>query len=116
MRPGKLDQITRDHTIVAMLVASGAIAAEAADTHPERHLLTQAIGTRPDITPDVAAARIPKGARILLSTDGLHDLVPADEILGIAAHGDLERAAHDLVQCANDRGGPDNITVVLVAP
>lgn len=116
VRSGKLDQVTTDHTMVEMLVASGAIPPEQAHEHPERHLLIQAIGTQPILRPDVLQLRIPRGARILLSTDGLHDHVAGDDILALALDPDLDKAVHDLIQAANDAGGPDNITVALVDP
>ena len=89
---------------------------EEANDHPDRHVLTQAIGTQAAVQPEVAQHRISKGSRFLLSSDGLHDVVPEKEILDQAQKSDLDEAARALIASANAHGGPDNITVVLVDP
>jgi protein phosphatase len=114
LRDGKLKPLTRDHTLVTMLVESGVINSEEAMHHPERHLLTQAVGPAMPIEPDVFQLRLPRQVRILLSTDGLHDIVPPAELIELASEADLERAAEKLIERANERGGPDNITVILI--
>jgi protein phosphatase len=114
VRKGEMRQLTRDHTLVALLIESGAIAEDQGGMHPERHVLTQAIGTQETVHPDVAQFRIYKGSRFLLSSDGLHDVVPGSEILDLVQRSDLDDAARSLVDRANAHGGPDNITVVLV--
>ncbi len=108
--------LTQDHTLVALLVESGAIPADEAKDHPERHVLTQAIGPPTELDPDITQARIPRGARILLSSDGLHDVVGADEILELAEIVDVDEAVKRMVERANALGGPDNITALLVHP
>lgn len=112
----QLVPLTRDHTLVALLVESGALDEADADAHPERHVLTQAIGPAAQVDPEITQARIPRGARILLSSDGLHDIVPDDEILRLAALEDLDDAVAHLIDRANELGGPDNISAVLVEP
>jgi protein phosphatase len=114
VRKGELRQLTRDHTLVSLLIDSGVIQPEEAALHPERHVLTQAIGTQATVHPEVRQFRFAKGSRFLLSSDGLHDVVPADGILDLAQRPDLEEAARSLVDAANAHGGPDNITVVMV--
>jgi protein phosphatase len=114
LRDAKLRQLTRDHTMVTMLIEAGAIAPEQAMHHPERHLLTQAVGPAMPIEPDVFQVRLPRDVRILLSTDGLHDIVPPAELIELASEPDLEQAADKLIARANERGGPDNITVILI--
>ncbi len=79
-------------------------------------MLTQAVGTSESIDPDIVQLEIPHGARILLSTDGLHDVVPADVIAELANQKELEDAAGALIEQANERGGPDNVTVILIEP
>lgn len=108
--------LTQDHTLVALLVESGAIAADEAKDHPERHVLTQAIGPPTELDPDITQSRIPRGARILMSSDGLHDVVAAEEILALALVEDVEEAVQRMVGRANALGGPDNITALLVEP
>lgn len=114
LRAGRLKPLTRDHTLVAMLVESGALQPEEAHRHPERHVLTQAVGPASPIEPDVTQTRLPRGSRLLLSTDGLHDIVDPDELIELASQPDLEVAVKSLVDRANDHGGPDNVTVILV--
>ena len=114
VKDGTLESLTRDHTIVSLLIDEGVIKAEDARNHPERHMLTQAIGTQDLIEPDISRIQIPPSARILLSTDGLHDIVSSAEIAQLASGADLETAVHALIDRANEQGGPDNITVILV--
>ena len=116
VKPDELVQLTKDHNMVALLVEAGAVAPERAHTHPDRHLLTRAIGTHPDVEVDTLRAPIPRGARLLLSTDGLHDVVPESEIHRLASQDDLERATRGMIEAANREGGPDNITVLLLEP
>jgi len=74
VRPRSLQPITRDHTMVALLVENGVIPAEQAHQHPDLHVLTQALGTSEILEPDLIQVRIPRDARLLLSSDGLHDV------------------------------------------
>jgi protein phosphatase len=114
LRSGKLRCLTRDHTFVGLLVRSGVLSEEAAMEHPDRHVLTQAIGTPDGISPEVVCSRIAAKSRLLLSTDGLHDVVPRAEIAELASDPSLETAVARLVERANERGGPDNVSVILV--
>jgi protein phosphatase len=113
---GEAQQLTRDHTLANLLVESGTLALDQVATHPERHVLLQAIGPTPSVEPEVSQARIPRGARLLLSSDGLHDVVPEAEIAQISSGEDLDGAVHALVDRANALGGPDNVTAVIVEP
>jgi protein phosphatase len=110
----QLLQLTQDHTIVAMLVESGALDQRDAAHHPERHVLTQAVGPASEIDPELAQAEVPPGGRLLLSSDGLHDVVPEPEIAELAALPDLEAAVAALVARARELGAPDNVTAILV--
>ncbi len=110
----QLLQLTQDHTIVAMLVESGALDQREAAHHPERHVLTQAVGPAAEIDPELAQAEVPRGGRILLSSDGLHDVVPESEIAELAALPDLETAVAALIARTRDLGAPDNVTAILV--
>ena len=116
LKDGELSALTQDHNIASLLVDQGIIQAEDAKNHPERHMLTQAIGTQENIEPDLIQARIPKSGRILLSTDGLHDVVPTEEIAELASQEDLDAAVRALIGRANEHGSPDNVTVILVEP
>ena len=113
---GKLKQLTCDHTVVGEMMRSGGITAAEAAVHPQRSILTQAIGTSPQVKPDIFNLMDPvrKGDRFLLCSDGLYDLVPDDEICRLLAQPSLRKAALSLVETAKKHGGYDNITVVIV--
>ncbi len=112
----RIVQLTSDHTLVAAMVESGVLTAEQALAHPDKHVLTQAIGTLGVLEPQVLQAKIPARGRLLLCTDGLHDALSAEEIGELARRPDLDEAARALVERANAEGGHDNVTVLLVEP
>lgn len=111
-----LSQLTVDHTLVAQMVEHGVLTREAARTHADKHVLTMAVGTLGVLEPQILYAKVPAGGRLLLCSDGLHDLLPEDEIESLAKLPDIDEAAHALVARANTRGGFDNVTVLLVEP
>ena len=111
-----ITQLTSDHTLVASMVEQGVLSAEQAATHPDKHVLTQAIGTLGPLEPQVLQAKIPAKGRLLLCTDGLHDALTLGEIEALALGEDLDEAARALVDRANAAGGHDNVTVLLVEP
>jgi protein phosphatase len=109
--------LTRDHSLVAEQVAAGLIDVEAARISPARSVLTRALGPDPAL-PEVdlfGPFDLAPGACLLLCSDGLHTLVSDDEIASAVRHSPPQGAAGDLVALANERGGSDNITVVVVA-
>jgi protein phosphatase len=115
LRDGKLRQLTRDHTLVARLVETGAIHSDQAESHPQKHVLTLALGVSDDIEPDAPAEPSPlrKDDVLLLCTDGLWGQMTDPEmqrILGSSAPFD---ACQALVKLAKERGGPDNITLQI---
>jgi serine/threonine protein phosphatase PrpC len=114
LRGGELEQLTDDHSLVAELVRSGRLTPEEADMHPQRSVITRAVGTDPDV--DVDAFTVPgePGDVYLLCSDGLTDMVDDGIIRGVFQEhpGDLKAAAKALVGAANRVGGDDNITVV----
>src|SRR5437016_113420 len=112
---GVLSQLTADHSLVEEMVRSGELSAEEAAVHPQRHILTRALGIEPDVEVDVSHVPPHAGDRILLCSDGLINEVGDDEIASILGrHPDPEAAAQALVAEARDAGGNDNITVVVV--
>jgi PPM family protein phosphatase len=116
IRHGSISQLTRDHSYVARLVMSGVIRPEEAELHPQRHILTAALGVgeQPLIdTPEMPVALEP-GDVLLLCTDGLWGIVSNDELRKFANSGSPSEACRQLVQLANQRGGPDNITVQVL--
>lgn len=114
VRGGELEQLTDDHSLVGELVRSGRLSPEEAETHPQRSVITRALGTEPDVDVDTFTLEAERDDVYLLCSDGLTDMISPHEILALVkASGDLEDAARDLVDAANVGGGEDNITVVL---
>lgn len=115
-RGGKLHQLTSDHSVVAELVRTGTLTEEEAASHPQRNLLTRALGMAPEVDVDVIQEHLMAGDVVVLCTDGLTGVVAAAEIESILTEtASLDEAAERLVSEANAKGGPDNITVLLVA-
>jgi PPM family protein phosphatase len=116
VRKESIRPLTRDHSLVGRLVESGVIRAVDADSHPQRHVLTAAVGVSETIEPDTPAepVTLSKGDLLLLCTDGLWGQVSEPEILRAVSLDEIEDAARTLVQLARDHGGPDNITVQIL--
>jgi PPM family protein phosphatase len=115
LRDGELDQLTEDHSLVQELLRSGKLSPEEAGTHPQRAVITRAVGTEPDVDVDTFTVEAEPGDLYLLCSDGLTDMIGEDELHEsvTSRRGDLEDAARRLVAAANRVGGEDNITVVL---
>jgi serine/threonine protein phosphatase PrpC len=116
VRDGLIRQLTEDHSMVNDLVRSGQMTWEEARSSRYRSVITRAVGLYPNVQADLMSIEILPGDRILISSDGLSDPVPADKIEEISCQNDVQTAALDLVDAALDGGGPDNVTVVLVEP
>ncbi len=116
-RAGTLSQLTRDHSWVEDRIRGGLLSTEEAATHPLRHKLTRALGIDTGVEPDILTLHLQTRDRILLCTDGLTKMLSNDEILeALTAHGkDAQAACDALVGQANERGGQDNVTVLLVS-
>jgi PPM family protein phosphatase len=113
-RDGELEQLTKDHSLVAELERSGQITAEAAEHHPQRSIITRALGPEPDVQVDTYTLAGREGDLFLLCSDGLTSMISDEEIGSILCSADsLDAAADALVRAANQSGGKDNITVVL---
>ena len=114
IRNGELEQLTDDHSLVGDLMRSGRLTPEEADAHPQRSVITRALGTDREVDVDTLAIEAEPGDLFLLCSDGLTTMVADDDILGIlAAARTLDDAARALVRAANTEGGEDNVTVVL---
>ncbi len=113
---GALQQLTSDHSWVNEQIQNGVISAEQARNHPLRNVVTRALGGRSELMVDVQARRVRPGEVLLLCSDGLTTMVSDAEIERIigGSGGDLARAAQGLVDAANEHGGEDNITVLLI--
>ena len=114
LRDGELEQLTDDHSLVAELVRGGKLSAEEAEHHPQRSVITRALGTDPDVDVDTFTVEARNGDVFVLCSDGLTDMVADDEIGSVLSErrGSLDEAANELVRRANKAGGQDNITVV----
>lgn len=118
---GTLRQVTRDHSLVAELVRRGQLTEEEALHHPQRNVVTRSLGTAKHSDPDVDVQTWAPGDVLMLCTDGLSNIVSAGELEERLARvaqaerqSDVEGIAEELIQLALHRGGPDNITLVLV--
>jgi len=114
LREGELEQLTNDHSLVAELERSGQISPEAAEHHPQRSIITRALGPEPDVDVDTYTVAARDGDVFLLCSDGLTSMISDAEVTSILRSADsLEEAAESLVRAANQSGGKDNITVIL---
>lgn len=114
LSPLGLRQVTSDHSIVQQLIESGTITPGEAENHPQKNLITRAIGTESTIEVDIARFKFSPGDHILLCTDGLTSFVPDNEIERIIRENDTDKAAGLLVDMANNNGGTDNITIIII--
>ena len=114
VRDGKLEQLTEDHSLVNELLKSGKLSREEAEIHPQRSVITRAVGTDPDVDVDAFTVTAREGDIFVLCSDGLTDMVSDEDILDtVERHrDDLDRVTKSLVSAANRGGGEDNITVV----
>jgi serine/threonine protein phosphatase PrpC len=108
-------QVTDDHSWVSEQVQAGLLTPDQARGHPQRNLVTRALGTRPSVEIDVFEGSIAPGDVVLLCSDGLTNMLEDEEIAAILRKHAPQEAVLALVEAANQRGGPDNITVVVVA-
>jgi serine/threonine protein phosphatase PrpC len=115
IRDGKLEQLTEDHSLVAELVRSGKLSPEEAGTHPQRSVITRALGTDPDVDVDTFSIETLPGDLFMLCSDGLTSMVEDDVILRCIEKNrdNLQTTAKALIRAANKGGGEDNITVVF---
>jgi serine/threonine protein phosphatase PrpC len=114
VRDGQLEQLTEDHSLVGELLRSGKLSAEEAESHPQRSVITRALGTDPDVDFDTFAVEPRAGDLFLLCSDGLTTMVDDQTILSLVEErrADLDKLVKSLIRAANKGGGEDNITVV----
>jgi len=113
LRNGKLQQLSEDHTLVARMLREGLLTAAEAANHPQGNVITKAVGTKPDIEPDVwrKGVKILEGDRLVVCSDGLHGVVDEDRIREIVCGADPRTAAQALIAAARAAGAPDNVSV-----
>jgi serine/threonine protein phosphatase PrpC len=115
LRDGRLERLTEDHTRVARMVRDGMITEEQAAQHPQRNIITRGLGLADDVKVDQAQVEVRMGDRLLLCTDGLTAMVKEDTLREIlAGEPDPQEAARRLVEAANQAGGADNVTAVVL--
>src|SRR3954451_1725282 len=115
VRDGELERLTDDHSLVGDLVRLGKLTEEQAETHPQRSVITRALGPEPNVMVDVEEFGARAGDLFLVCSDGLTAMVREDKLrpLLVGHRGHLDQLGHDLIAAANAAGGRDNITVVL---
>jgi serine/threonine protein phosphatase PrpC len=116
IRDGQITRVTRDHSYVGRLVESGMISPEEAENHPQRNILTAALGTNPDLIMDSPGQPEPLRPEdvLLICSDGLWGQVRDLEILDAVENKSAEQTGRKLIELARERGGPDNITVEVL--
>ena len=116
LRGGEMNPLTEDHSLVAELVRSGDLTRDQAAEHPQKNLITRALGADEEVEVDTMVLPVEAGDRLLLCSDGLSDMVPETRIGEILADspGDPEAPARNLVSAALEAGGSDNVTVIVV--
>jgi serine/threonine protein phosphatase PrpC len=114
-RAGDLTQLTEDHTLVGRMVREGRLQPDEAEHHPQRSIITRALGVDSDVAVDTQTIELQEGDRVLLCSDGLSSMVSREAISEVLdGNVDPQTAAERLVELANDAGGEDNITVVVI--
>lgn len=112
-----ITQITRDHSWVEEMISLGEIKREQARTHEKKNIITRAIGGSDNVEPEMFSVDLQDGDKILMCTDGLTNMLEDSEILNIIKNNsDIKEAAEILCRQANDNGGKDNISVMLIEP
>ena len=113
----KIRQISKDHSLVEEMVRMGGINREQARNHPDKNIITRAIGAGEEIKPDFFEVRLSKNDRIFMCTDGVSNMLTDEEIFRILQEpGGEEEQVRRIVQAANEQGGRDNIGVILITP
>ncbi len=116
IKRGAIRQLTQDHSLLARLVELGQVSPEEAINHPQRNVLYRALGQAGSLEVDIYSQSLPPGSRLLLCSDGLWSVVPPNEIAAIVdSIPDPQEACAMLVKAANEHGGEDDVTVVLIS-
>lgn len=112
-----MKQVTRDHSWVEEMVRRGGLGKEEARNHPDRNIITRAVGAEEKVKPDFFRVELKEGDMVLMCTDGLTNMLEDEEIrMALDGARDLVEQAETLVRRANENGGRDNISVILIQP
>ena len=114
LRDGQLDRLTRDHSWVEEQIRIGALSEAAARRHPWRNIVTRALSGSDDLEVDIQEVALQPGDRLLLCSDGVFTVLDDDQISEALRETDLDQLCDVLIQGANDGGGPDNVTAVVL--
>lgn len=114
VRNGQLRQITTDHSYIEELVRNGSLTRAEAERHPRKNLITRAIGCTPELEVDTMSLETEKNDIFILCTDGLTNMLSEDEILRSVLEDEPEAACRKMIDSANNHGGEDNITVIVI--
>ena len=114
-RDGRLAQLTHDHSYVQELVDCGTITEEEAEHHPQKNIITRALGVDYRLEPEVTSVQLQAKDLLLLCSDGLTNMVPVEQMEQLLAQGPFYDLPDRLVDAANENGGSDNITALLLA-
>lgn len=115
LRDGRMEQLTEDHSAVAEMVRRGVITPEEAATHPRRNEILRSLGVHPEVDPTIAHVDLREGDQILLCSDGLSGVLSDQEIGAVLLRSAPAEAVRTLVDSVNQRGAPDNVTVLIAA-
>ncbi len=113
-RKGHIYQVSEDHSLVNEQLKAGAITPEEARNSRFKNIITRSVGFEADVTVDMMGLELEPGDRLVICCDGLSNLVDDEEILEIVTQTPLEAAPERLIELANDRGGDDNITAIVI--
>ena len=115
LRNDRLTQLTEDHSLVGRMVKEGRLTAEEAEHHPQRSIITRALGVDPEVEVDLLTVEVAGGDRVLICSDGLSSMIDGDALsLALGEAPSAQAAADRLVELANEAGGEDNVTVVVL--
>jgi len=115
IRDDQVRQITNDHSLVGRLLEKGAISPEQARNHPQRNIVLRSLGSEPDVRPDFFTGVLEVGDLLVLCTDGLTRHISDSDIVELVTDRRPDQAVRELVDLANERGGEDNISLLLLA-
>jgi protein phosphatase len=113
VRDGSITQLTKDQSLVAQMVAAGKLTAQEAKTHPRRNVILQAMGIQSQIDVGISTAKLRSNDRLVVCSDGLWGKVEPEEIVEFVHRFEPQAACESLVRLANERGGEDNVTVIV---
>lgn len=117
VRNGRLERVTHDHSVIEEMIRAGTLSKSAAAYHPDKHKITRAIGAEDTVKPDIFTVPVEDLDAVLLCTDGLTNMVEDDEIEEVLTSGrKVKQQAEELLNRANDYGGRDNITLLVIDP